>query len=123
VPTKRSAIAFARGARTGVLTILMSTAVKTALKLAVNLLSAGPAQLRGQQLAQRAEDRPVDPGQCRTWVVSTQHGDLVTQHQDLNVLCCVGPGEQRQPAQHASEDQVRKSEGHGRRSCRVGVGR
>ena len=39
VPTKRSAIAFARGARIGVLMILMSMAVKTASKAAVNLLS------------------------------------------------------------------------------------
>ena len=39
VPTKGSAIAFARGARTGVLMILTSMAVKTASKAAVNLLS------------------------------------------------------------------------------------
>ena len=38
VPTKRSAIAFARGARTGVLTMWMSMAVNTASKVAVNLL-------------------------------------------------------------------------------------
>jgi hypothetical protein len=40
VPTKRSAIAFARGARTGVRAILMSMAVKTASKAAVNLAYA-----------------------------------------------------------------------------------
>jgi hypothetical protein len=40
VPTKRSAIAFARGARTGAVMILTSMAVKTASKAAVNLLSA-----------------------------------------------------------------------------------
>ena len=39
MPTKRSAIAFARGARTGVLMILTSMAVKTASKAAVNLAS------------------------------------------------------------------------------------
>ena len=39
VPTKRSAIAFARGARTGVLMIVTSVAVNTASKAAVNLLS------------------------------------------------------------------------------------
>ena len=39
VPTKRSAIALARGARTGVLMMRMSMAVKTASKAVVNLAS------------------------------------------------------------------------------------
>jgi hypothetical protein len=39
VPTKRSAFAFARGARAGVLMTSMSVAVKTVSKAAVNLLS------------------------------------------------------------------------------------
>ena len=39
VPTKRSAMAFARGARTGVLMIWMSTPANTASKAAVNLVS------------------------------------------------------------------------------------
>ena len=39
VPTKRSAMPFARGARTGVLTILTSSAAKTASKEAVNFMS------------------------------------------------------------------------------------
>jgi hypothetical protein len=50
-------------------------------------------------------------------VVSAQHGDFVTQDQDLDVLGGVGAGEQRQPAQHAGEHQVRESKGHGERSC------
>ena len=44
-------------------------------------------------------------------------GDLVPEHQDLDVLGRVGSGEQRQPAQHAGEHQVRESKGHGARSC------
>jgi hypothetical protein len=39
LPTKRSAIALARGARTGVLMMLTSTAVNTASKAVVNLVS------------------------------------------------------------------------------------
>ena len=80
-----------------------------------------PAQTRGQQPAQRAEDGAVEPGQRRAWVVSAQHGDLVTEHQDLDVLGCVGSGEQRQPAQHAGEQQVGESEGHSERSCCAGL--
>jgi hypothetical protein len=45
-------------------------------------------------------------------MVSAQHGDLVTKHKDLDVLGCVGPGEQRQPAQHAGEHEVRESKSH-----------
>jgi hypothetical protein len=49
-----------------------------------------PAQTRGQQSAQRAEDGAVDPGRRRAGVVSAQNGNLVTEHQDLDVFGCVG---------------------------------
>jgi hypothetical protein len=49
--------------------------------------------------------------------VSAQHGDLVAEHQDFDVLGRVGPGEQRQPAQHTGEHQVRESKRHSERSC------
>jgi hypothetical protein len=75
-----------------------------------------PAQLRGQKLAQRAEDCAVDPGQGWAWVVSAEHGDLVTEHQDLDVLGCVGSGEQRQPAQDAGEREICESKSHRERS-------
>jgi hypothetical protein len=45
------------------------------------------------------------------WVVSKQCGDLVPEHQDLDVLGCIGPGEQREPAQHNGGDRS-----HGRTS-------
>ena len=51
MPTKRSAIAFARGARTGVLMILMSMAVKTASKAAVNLASRSRMRNRKRRSA------------------------------------------------------------------------
>jgi hypothetical protein len=61
--------------------------------------------------AQRTEQGTVDPAQHRARVVSAQHGDFVTEDQDLDVLGCVGAGEQYQPAQHAGEQQVHESEG------------
>jgi hypothetical protein len=66
-----------------------------------------------QQSAHCAEHGAVEPRHLR----AAQHGDLVTQHQDLDVLGGVGAGEQRQPAQHANEKQIGKSEGHSERSC------
>jgi hypothetical protein len=56
-------------------------------------------------------------------LVRAQHGDLVPQRQNLDVLRGVGAGEQRQPAQHANEHQVRESQGHGERSCWASPGR
>jgi hypothetical protein len=41
--------------------------------------------------------------------VSAKYGDLLPEHQDLDVFGCVGPDEQRQPAQHAGERQVFES--------------
>jgi hypothetical protein len=70
-----------------------------------------------------AEHGAVEPGQPWSGVVAAQHGDLVMQHQDLDVLGGISAGEQRQPAQHAGEHQVRESEGHGWRSCCAGPGR
>jgi len=75
------------------------------------------AQRGRQQPAQRAEYRAVEPRERWPVVRAAQHGDLMTQHQDLDVLCRVGAGEQRQPAQHASKHQVDESEGHSGRSC------
>ena len=58
VPTKRSAIAFARGARTDVLMIWMSMAVNTASKAAVNLASR--SRIRNRSGDRRPEDLNVD---------------------------------------------------------------
>ena len=50
-------------------------------------------------------------------VIPEQHADLMLLGQDLEVLGCIGAGEQRHPAQHSGEHQVGESEGHGGRSC------
>jgi hypothetical protein len=48
-----------------------------------------PTQTRGQQPAECAEDGAVDPGHGRARVVTAQYGDLVSEHQDLDVLGCI----------------------------------
>jgi hypothetical protein len=70
-----------------------------------------------------AEHGAVEPGQRWPGVRAAQHRDLVTQHEDLDVLGRVGASEERQPAQHASQHQVGESEGHSGRSCLAGSGR
>ena len=64
------------------------------------------AQWGREQLAQCAEHGAIKPGHARARVVSAQHGDFVTEHEDLDVFRCIGAGEQCQPAQHASEHQI-----------------
>ncbi|MDT0354054.1 hypothetical protein [Pseudonocardia charpentierae] len=67
-PTKRSAIALGRGARTGVLMMRMSAAVRTASKAAVNLASRSrliatllkAERLRARQARQDEVDRYTD---------------------------------------------------------------
>jgi hypothetical protein len=46
-------------------------------------------QCAGQPPHERSEHRPVRPVQAWSWVGAAQHGDLVAQHQELDVL---GPG-------------------------------
>ena len=79
-------------------------------------------QRGGEQSAQRAEDCAVDPVHRRAGVASTQDGDLVTEHQDLDFLGCIRASEQCQPAQQTGEEQIGESEGQSRRSCCGGCG-
>jgi hypothetical protein len=65
LPTKRSAIALARGACTGVLMMWMSVAVKTASNAAVNLASWSRIRNRKRE---PASSRPMS--RLRAWWVS-----------------------------------------------------
>ncbi len=47
-----------------------------------------------KQPSQRGQDPAIGPGQPRVLDLALEHGDLVTQDQDLRVLGAVGPGEQ-----------------------------
>ena len=53
--------------------------------------------------------RVTDYGITSLAAVQADRVLLVTEHEDLDVLDCVGPGEQRQPAQHSGEQQVTES--------------
>jgi hypothetical protein len=65
-----------------------------------------------QQPGQRGQDRPVGPRQPRNLDLALERRDLMAQDQDLGVLSPVGPGKQRQPAEHAQHRQVRESQCH-----------
>jgi hypothetical protein len=74
-----------------------------------------PAQQRGwlhdQALPGRARQQPHQPGQHRAVCpvhpraghLASQHRDFVAQHEQLGILCCRTPRQQRKPPQHLAE--------------------
>jgi hypothetical protein len=54
------------------------------------------------------QDRPVSPGQPRCADLALEHGDLMTQDEDLGVFGAVGSGEQGEPAEYTEHRQVGK---------------
>jgi hypothetical protein len=76
-------------------------------------------QLAGQQPRQRGQHRTIRPRQPRPADLAAQHGHLMPQYDDLDVLRGVGSGQQRQPAQHPQHAQVQHPHSHNPRSCRA----
>lgn len=48
----------------------------------------------GQKPGQCRQDRPVRPGQPRVPDLALEHGELVSQEEDLGIFGLVGVGEQ-----------------------------
>ena len=63
-------------------------------------------QLHRQSPDQGGEDRSVGPVQTRCRIGSAKHGDLVAQHQQLDVLGRGRSAQQDLKAEHALEDQI-----------------
>jgi hypothetical protein len=76
-----------------------------------------PPQHQRQPSGERGEHRSIRPVQAGLGVSSAQHGDFVTQHQELDVLGHRRTGEQQQQVHQLTEDQVEQTQGHGSRSC------
>jgi len=60
----------------------------------------------GKQPGQRSQDCPVSTRQLRGLPLTLEHGDLVTQDEDLGVLGAVGTGQQSELAEHAYDCEV-----------------
>ena len=84
VPTKRSAIALARGARTGVRMILILMAVKTASKAAVNLASR--SRMRNRNRCPASSRSMVRLRAC--WVSHAPVGCAVTPRMWTRRVAC-----------------------------------
>jgi hypothetical protein len=80
---------------------------------------AMPPQHLRQPPDERGEHRAIRPVQARLRGDPAQHGDLVTQHQELDVFGRRRTTEQQQEVQYPEEDQVEQTQRHGTRSCPV----
>jgi hypothetical protein len=64
-----------------------------------------------QEPDQRGEDCAVGPVQPWPGIGAAQHGDLVSQDEQLGVLGGRRPAEQDQPAAELDEDEIEQTEG------------
>ena len=71
----------------------------------------------GQNSDERGEHRSIRPVHPGLGVSSAQHGDFMTQHQELDILGRRRATEQQQQAQKLDKDQVEQTQRHGARSC------
>jgi hypothetical protein len=69
---------------------------------------------------EHGEHRSIRPVQAGLRGGSAQHGDFVTQHQELDVLRRRRAGEQHQQVHQLKEDQAEQTQGHGSQACRGG---
>ena len=69
-------------------------------------------QCAGQPPHERGEHGPVRPVQARSWVGAAQDGDLVAQHEELDVLGGGRAARQQDQPEHLPEDQVEQPQRH-----------
>jgi hypothetical protein len=70
-------------------------------------------QVPGQDADQRGEDRTVGPVQVGPGMGAAQHGHLVPQYEQFDVLRRRGTAEQDHPAAEPDEGQVEQTQRHG----------
>jgi hypothetical protein len=70
-----------------------------------------------QQPGKRGQHRSIRPRQPGSADLPLEHGHLVAQDQDLDVLGAFRPSEQDKPAEHPQYRQVGESQGHEYRQC------
>jgi hypothetical protein len=110
VPTHRSATALALGARIGVQMIWPPVEPQTSSNALVNFVSRSRIRnLRSPRSRRRlraCEHRTVGRFAPGSWGLAAQPGQLVTEHQDLQVLGGVAAGQQHEQLDGAAQGQV-----------------
>jgi hypothetical protein len=80
-----------------------------------NVLLGDGDRVLGTHTHERGDHGPVRPVQARTWVGAAQDGDLVTQHEQLDVLGGGRAGHQQDQPEHLPDNQVQQPQRHTRR--------
>ena len=70
-------------------------------------------QRSGQPPDEGGEHGPVCPVQAWSWVGAAEHGDLVPQHEELDVLGGGRAAQQQDQSEHLPEDQIQQPQRHG----------
>jgi len=73
----------------------------------VRVDQAVATQCAGQPRDEGGEHGPVRPIQARSWIGATQDGDLVAQHEELDILAGGRTAHQQNQTKHLPEDQAR----------------
>jgi hypothetical protein len=71
----------------------------------------------GKQPRQCGQPGPFGGSVPRSFDLAAQDHDLVTQHEDLDVLADIAAGHHRQQLQHATQHHVQKGQGHADHAC------
>ena len=69
-------------------------------------------QCAGQPRDEGGEHGPVRLVHARSWIGATQDGDLVPQHDELDIVDCGRAAHQQDQAKHLPADQVRQPQRH-----------
>jgi hypothetical protein len=83
---------------------------------------AGPVG-PGQDAADRGQQRPVSGLELGSWCLASEHGELVAQNEDLQILGGIAAGEQGEQPDGAAQRQVSESWEHRAATSAMGQGR
>jgi hypothetical protein len=74
---------------------------------------AAATQCSWQPPNEGGEDGPIRPVQAWPWVGAAEHGDLVPQDKELDILGGGIAGHQEDQSEHLLEDQIQQPQRHG----------
>jgi hypothetical protein len=115
-----------RPGRTGWVVQRRATSWRCQRRMVAGVTSSPRRRWTGEQSGEGGDQGAVGPRYSRAWRAPLEHGELVAQDQDLDVLGGVGSGAQHDPAQELGEHLVGQSQRHQGimpASCRGRTGR
>ena len=103
-----------RPGRTGWVVQRRATSWRCQRRMVAGVTSSPRRRRTGEQSGEGGDQGAVGPAHPRARRASLEHGELVAQDQDLDVLGGVGSGAQHDPAEELGEHLVDQSQRHQR---------